>query len=85
MAEETLRFNRLLDNLSIITFEAYITSRQDIINRQSKEIDEISTPVIQVWDSILALPIIGTLDSTRTQVVMESLLEAIVPRAVWPS
>ena len=78
VAEETLRFNRLLDSLSILTFEAYIESRQDIINRQNEEINEISTPVIQVWDGILALPIIGTLDSARTQVVMESLLEAIV-------
>ena len=78
MAEDTLRFNRLLDSLSIITFEVYIASRQDIINRQHEEISEISTPVIQVWDGILALPIIGTLDSARTQVVMESLLGAIV-------
>ncbi len=78
VAEETLRFNRLLDSLSIVTFEAYIDSRQSIINRQYAEINEISTPVIQVWDGILALPIIGTLDSTRTQVVMENLLNAIV-------
>lgn len=78
ITKEILRFNRLLDSLSIITFEAYIESRQDIIRRQHEEIDEISTPVIQVWDGILALPIIGTLDSARTQVVMESLLGAIV-------
>ena len=78
IAEETLRFNRLLDSLSIITFEVYIESRQDIITRQNEEINEISTPVIQVWDGILAMPIIGTLDSARTQIVMESLLEAII-------
>ena len=78
VAEETLRFNRLLDSLSIITFEVYIESRQDIITRQNEEINEISTPVIQVWDGILAMPIIGTLDSARTQIVMESLLEAII-------
>ncbi len=78
LAEDTLRFNRLIDNLSILTFEAYIEGRQEIINRQSAEIDEISTPVIQIWDGILAMPIIGTLDSSRTQVIMESLLEAIV-------
>lgn len=78
LAEVVLRYNRLLDSLSIITFEAYINSRQDIINRQTEEINEISTPVIQVWDGILALPIIGTLDSARTQIVMESLLQAIV-------
>ena len=78
MAEETHRFNQLLDSLSIVTYEAYIEGRQAIINRQYAEINEISTPVIQVWDGILALPIIGTLDSTRTQVVMENLLKAIV-------
>ncbi len=78
LAEDTLRFNRLIDSLSILTFEAYIEGRQEIIKRQSAEIKEISTPVIQVWDGILAMPIIGTLDSSRTQVVMESLLEAIV-------
>ncbi len=78
VADETQRFNRLLDSLSIVTFEAYIESRQNIINRQYAEINEISTPVIHVWDGILALPIIGTLDSTRTQAVMENLLKAIV-------
>ncbi len=78
LAETTLQFNRLLDDQSILTFEAYIESRQEVINRQTEEIQEISTPVIQVWDQILALPIIGTLDSARTQIVMENLLESIV-------
>jgi rsbT co-antagonist protein RsbR len=70
--------NNLFDSLSIVTFETYIHGREEVINRQTDEITEISTPVIQVWDGILALPIIGTLDSARTQIVMENLLEAIV-------
>lgn len=68
----------LFDNFSIITFETFIRGREEVIIRQTDEISEISTPVIRVWESILALPIIGTLDSARTQVVMENLLEAIV-------
>lgn len=69
-----------MDSLSIITFETFIKGREEVILRQTDEITEISTPVIRVWDGILALPIIGTLDSARTQVVMESLLQEIVDR-----
>lgn len=72
------KLNRLLDNFSIITFETFIKGREEVILRQTDEMAEISTPVIRVWDGILALPIIGTLDSARTQVVMESLLTEIV-------
>jgi rsbT co-antagonist protein RsbR len=72
------KMNNLFDSFSVITFETFIQGREEVINRQTDEISEISTPVIQVWDGILALPIIGTLDSARTQVVMENLLEAIV-------
>ena len=70
--------NKLLDSLSIITFETFIKGREEVIVRQTDEISEISTPVIQVWDGVVALPIIGTLDSMRTQVVMENLLQQIV-------
>lgn len=70
--------NTLLDNLSMITFDTYIKGREEVILRQNDEINEISTPVIRVWEGILALPIIGTLDSARTQVVMENLLVEIV-------
>lgn len=73
-----LKISRLLDSFSIITFETFIKGREEVILRQTDEITEISTPVIRVWDGILALPIIGTLDSARTQVVMESLLTEIV-------
>lgn len=76
--KENLKINKLIDSLGIFTFESFIRGREDVILRQTNEISEISTPVIQVWDGILALPIIGTLDSARTQVVMESLLMKIV-------
>lgn len=76
--EESLKINRLMDSLSVVTFETFIKGREEVILRQTDEITEISTPVIRVWDGILALPIIGTLDSARTQVVMENLLQEIV-------
>lgn len=76
--EESIKINRVMDNLSIITFETFIKGREEVILRQTDEIAEISTPVIRVWDGILALPIIGTLDSSRTQIVMENLLQEIV-------
>jgi len=75
---EILNINRLLDSLGLVTLETFIREREEVILRQTSEISEISTPVIQVWDGILALPIIGTLDSARTQIVMESLLLKIV-------
>jgi len=74
----TMRIGKLIDNFSIYIFETFIKGREDVILRQTDEITEISTPVIQVWEGILALPIIGTLDSARTQVVMENLLQKIV-------
>lgn len=74
----SFKIHRLLDSFSIVTFETFIKGREEVILRQTDEIAEISTPVIRVWDGILALPIIGTLDSARTQIVMESLLTEIV-------
>ena len=68
----------LLDKLGLYTTEAYLHSRESIISRQQEELMELSTPVVQLWDNILALPLIGTLDSERTQVVMENLLEKVV-------
>jgi rsbT co-antagonist protein RsbR len=75
---EVLELNNLIDNLSLLTFESFIKGREEVIIRQTNEIEEISTPVIRVWEGIVALPIIGTLDSARTQVVMENLLNEIV-------
>jgi rsbT co-antagonist protein RsbR len=74
----SLSISKLIDSFGITTFETFIQGREDVILRQTSEITEISTPVIRVWDGILALPIIGTLDSSRTQVVMENLLQEIV-------
>jgi len=68
----------LVDAMGLYTMEAVQRVREDTIRRQQEELLELSTPVVKLWDGILALPIIGTLDSARTQVVMESLLQAIV-------
>jgi rsbT co-antagonist protein RsbR len=58
--------------------EAFQKTREDVISRQQQEMLELSTPVVRLWENVLALPLIGTLDSARTQVVMQNLLEAIV-------
>jgi rsbT co-antagonist protein RsbR len=68
----------LLDRLALVTTEAYMIAKEEMILRQQQEILELSTPVVKLWDGILALPIIGTLDSARTQVVMENLLQTVV-------
>jgi rsbT co-antagonist protein RsbR len=68
----------LLDELGLYTLEMYQKSREEVILRQQREISELSTPVVKLWDGVLALPLIGTLDSQRTQVVMENLLQSIV-------
>ena len=68
----------LLDQLGLFTTEAYQQTRSEIIARQQVELQELSTPVVQIWKNVLALPLVGTLDSSRTQVVMETLLQRIV-------
>ena len=78
LADEIWATTDLLDKLGLFTTEIYVKSREDIIQRQQREMMELSTPVVQLWENILALPLIGTLDSERTQVVMESLLHKIV-------
>lgn len=78
MADEMWLTTEIIDALGLYTTEAYIKTREETIRRQQEEMLELSTPVVKLWDGILALPLIGTLDSARTQVVMESLLEAIV-------
>jgi rsbT co-antagonist protein RsbR len=70
--------SRLLDKLGLYTTEIHQVAREEVIRRQGEEMLELSTPVIELWDGILALPLIGTLDSARTQIVMESLLQQIV-------
>jgi rsbT co-antagonist protein RsbR len=70
--------NQLLDKLGLFTTEVYQRGREQVIIRQQQELMELSTPVVTLWEGVLALPVIGTLDSSRTQVVMENLLQRIV-------
>ena len=72
------QMTRLIDQFGLFTMEVYQKSREEVVRRQQDEIAELSTPVVKLWNGILALPLIGTLDSARTQVVMENLLQAIV-------
>ncbi len=78
LAAETWTASMLLDRLGLHAVEVYQKTREEVIGRQQEELLELSTPVVQLWAGILALPLIGTLDSARTQVVMESLLQRIV-------
>lgn len=78
LAENSWIATELLDKLGLYTMEVYQKTREEVINRQQQEMLELSTPVVKLWDGILALPMIGTLDSARTQIVMESLLQRIV-------
>ena len=78
LADETWAITELLDRLGLFTTEVYQRSREEVISRQQQDMLELSTPVVKLWEGVLALPMIGTLDSQRTQIVMESLLQRIV-------
>jgi len=78
LAEENWAGTVLLDKLGLFIAEAHQESREAVVARQQQELMELSTPVVKLWEGILALPLIGTLDSARTQVVMETLLQEIV-------
>lgn len=78
LADQMWRATMLLDRLGLYTTEVYQKSREEVINRQQQEMLELSTPVVKLWEGVLALPLIGTLDSARTQIVMENLLHKIV-------
>lgn len=78
LGDEIWHATTLLDRLGLLSMEVYQKTREEVILRQQEELMELSTPVVKLWEGILALPIIGTLDSARTQVVMESLLQRIV-------
>jgi rsbT co-antagonist protein RsbR len=78
LARETWSLTEILDRLALFTIEIHQKTREEVIARQQEEMLELSTPVVKLWDGILALPMIGTLDSARTQVVMEALLQKIV-------
>jgi rsbT co-antagonist protein RsbR len=81
ISQGVLEATTIVDKLGLFTFETFVKAREEVINRQSREIAELSTPVVKLWDGILALPLIGTLDSARTQVVMETLLETTVQQS----
>lgn len=78
LGDQLWTISELLDVLGLHTVKAFQKSREDVIQRQQEEMLELSTPVVKLWEGVLALPMIGTLDSQRTQVVMESLLQRIV-------
>jgi len=78
IARGTWEMTVLLDSLGLYTIEAFQKTREQVIARQQREIAELSTPVVKLWDGVLALPLIGTLDSERTQVVMENLLQSLI-------
>ncbi|MER5766159.1 STAS domain-containing protein [Streptomyces sp. NPDC001985] len=73
-----LRLSGLLDDLGLFTIETYTRAREEIIAAQADQLLELSTPVVKLWDGVIAVPLVGTLDSARTQVVMEKLLQALV-------
>jgi rsbT co-antagonist protein RsbR len=78
LVDEMWAASTLIDKLGLHTSELYQKSREEVILRQQQDMLELSTPVVELWDGVLALPLIGTLDSARTQVVMENLLQKIV-------
>ncbi|NSC20188.1 STAS domain-containing protein [Streptomyces albus subsp. chlorinus] len=80
LLELALVINRLLDAAGALSFETYVEGREEIIQRQSRQLLELSTPVVHLWQKVLAVPLIGNLDTARSQVVMENLLEAIQSR-----
>jgi rsbT co-antagonist protein RsbR len=71
-------FSQLIDELGLVTFDAYVAVREEVIHAQAEQLLELSTPVVKLWDGVVAVPLVGTLDSARTQVVMENLLQALV-------
>lgn len=73
-----LEFSRFVDDLGLYTFETFAQARESIITDQAEQLLELSTPVVKLWDGVLAVPLVGTLDSARTQVVMEKLLQGLV-------
>src|SRR6201995_2010611 len=78
LAPESLAFSRMIDDLGLLTFETYASAREQIIADQAASMLELSTPVIRLWEGVIAVPLVGALDSARTQLVMEKLLETLV-------
>ena len=80
LIRDVMLVTRLVDAFAIYTNEIFIVEREQIIDRQRQEMLELSTPVVELWDRVLTLPLIGTLDSARAQEVMENLLQTILER-----
>jgi rsbT co-antagonist protein RsbR len=78
VAPEFLAFSRMIDDLGLQTFEAYSAAREQIVSDQASAMLELSTPVVRLWEGIIAVPLVGTLDSARAQLVMEKLLDTLV-------
>jgi rsbT co-antagonist protein RsbR len=78
LVPEFLTFSRLIDDLALHTFETFAAAREQIIADQSLAVLELSTPVVRLWDGVIAVPLVGMLDSARTQLVMEKLLDTLV-------
>jgi rsbT co-antagonist protein RsbR len=78
LVPEFLAFSQLIDDLGLRTFESYSAAREQIISDQATAMMELSTPVVRLWENIIAVPLVGTLDSARTQLVMEKLLDELV-------
>jgi rsbT co-antagonist protein RsbR len=76
--DDFLEFSLIVDGLGLRTFEVYAARREEVIRQQAEQVLELSTPVMKIWEGVLALPIVGTLDSNRTQVIMEQLLQMLV-------
>ena len=79
---EAIRISKLLDKLVLITFEEFNKGREDVLKEQQKSIMELSSPIVTLWNKIIAIPIIGILDSKRTQMIMENLLKTIVEKEI---
>ncbi|MEV7729361.1 STAS domain-containing protein [Streptomyces sp. NPDC087917] len=73
-----LRFAALLDSLGLFTIEVYTRTREELIAAQAEQLMELSTPVVKLWDGVIGVPLVGTLDSARTMVVMEKMLQALI-------
>jgi rsbT co-antagonist protein RsbR len=73
-----LTLSRLVDEMGLFTFETYSKAREEILADQTEQLLELSTPAVKLWEGIVAVPLVGTLDSARAQVVMEKLLQALV-------
>jgi len=70
--------SRLVDALGLHTIDSYVRAREEVITEQAEQLLELSTPVVKLWEGVVAVPLVGTLDSARAQVVMEKLLQTLV-------